>query len=165
MNLKETNIQTIYLEQVANEKLIEIRNEKPLQCCFKSRLVDAFIIGSCRAYFTNRIPKKLSEKKDATVSSISTPVLQDKEEILFFIQVIAYAYLLDQYSNKPDKLSEIHSILSDQEECRKIAERYFKGGWEIPTDNNFLAICNSQHPDSELFSEIDFSDIIEEMEE
>ena len=165
MDYKQTNIQKISLEVSANKKLNEIRKEKPKQCCFKNRLVDAFIVGATRAYYMGRIPKDLPPTKKSVIDSIPTPDLKDKDEIIFYFQVLAYTHLLEEYSGNEDKLNEIHSVLFDLDLCCKTAERYFKGGWEIPEKENFLEICNSEFPDSNLINEIDFSDFLENRED
>ncbi len=163
MSYKETKVKKISLEIDPNTVLNEIRDTKPEQCCFKKRLVDGFIVGATRAYYKGRNPKILSSSKKDKIDSIPTPELKDKENIIFYLQIIAYAHLLDQAGKDENKKNDIHHVLIDLNQCTKISEEYFKGNWEIPEKNNFKEICTASYPDSMLIDDLSLqNEIVEE---
>ncbi|MHA1232085.1 MAG: hypothetical protein ACTSPQ_15725 [Candidatus Helarchaeota archaeon] len=158
MEFKETKLRNIKLELDPFEILKSIKENKPKQCCFKRREIDGFIIGCTRAIYKGRIPLELTKNKKELRDAIYLAELKDKDEIIFIIQIIAYSHLLKKFENNEDIKKNIHSILIDFKRCIEIAEQYFKGGWETPSEYNFKTICLSENPDTELINDIHFND-------
>ncbi|MHA1764749.1 MAG: hypothetical protein ACTSVK_00645 [Promethearchaeota archaeon] len=162
LEFKETKVRQIELELDPNNKLNDIKDNKYVeQCCFKNRLVDGFIIGATRAIFKKRIPEELSKNDREVIKTISISDLKDKDRIIFIIRIIAYVHLLLEAGNDINKKKDIHRVIRDLSFCIKIAEEYFKSGWERPSEDNFKDICNSEYPDSKLFDDI--SDILDKL--
>jgi len=161
LSIKETKERNAYLELDANTLLNEIKDEKEkkTQCCFKKRLVDGFIIGATRSYYSRRTPKDLSKNKKEKVDSIRITELIDKDEILFLLQILAYAESLDKAGRDSEKIEIAHEVIFNLAKCIQIGEEYFKAGWDTPSANNFKKICETDYPDSKLLSEIDFTDV------
>ena len=159
ISFKETKPGKINLELDPDFTLNEIKEKKPTQCCFKKRMVDGFLIGATRSYFKGRTPKNLSTNSKEIRGAINIAVIEDKEDVVFYLQVIAYIHLLDQAGRDEEKKKEIHKVLMDISQCSKIAEGYFKGGWEVPEVNNFKEICTSNFPDTELFDDLDIDEL------
>jgi len=159
--IKETKERNAYLELEANIELNNLKNEKKKkeQCCFKKRLVDGFVIGATRSYFSRKTPKELSKNKKDKVDSILITDLVNKDEILFILQIMAYADSLGKAGRDLEKIETAHEVIFDLSKCVQIGEEYFKAGWDTPNANNFSKIVIADHPDSKLVGEIDFTDI------
>ncbi len=146
-----------YLEPNAYQALKEIKEQKPKQCCFKERLVDGFVIGATRAYGTGRIPKGIDQKRRSNINLdelVDSSSKLPRSKIEFILKLIAYSHMIDQTGKDEKKRDKIHEILIDKARWVKIAERYFKGGWEIPDKDNFKEISYSDFPDSKIIEEL-----------
>ncbi|MFX1284766.1 MAG: hypothetical protein ACFFB5_13990 [Promethearchaeota archaeon] len=164
---KQTLYRNIYLEIEANDILKEIKDKKKRyqQCSFKNRLIDGFIIGVTRSFANGRSPKELPRSKREKTDSVNVPSLSDREEVGFILKTIAYGHMLDEIGRNEEKRDYIHKILLDLSECSRIAEEYFKGGWNLPRERNFKLICLADAPDSELledFNLIEWEDEIKD---
>ncbi len=155
-----TKYRNLCLENDANKLLNELKNEeiKVEQCYFKKRLVDGFILGAIRALVKSRIPKDLTASSTGKTDSVYVSDLSDRDEIGFYLQTIAYGHLLNEAGKNKEKRKDIHGILLDLSKCSTTAERYFKGGWQIPEDDSFYKICASDSPDSILLEDFNLSE-------
>ena len=179
MEFKETNLRDGRLEFEINEKLKEItHNRKNLeQCCFKERVAEIFILGSIRNFVMGRKPQKLNEKDNlqfvVPFETLKPPKENEnklpREKFEFILQVLAYSHYMREAGKDLKKQRELMMLMLDKSEWVSVAEMYFKGGWNIPENNNFKdGIVLQKYPDTEIIKELEDNELIkinEEVEE
>ena len=134
----------------------------------KKRIADYFLMGICRAYYKEVLPKKLIEKKKdkPNVFNIS-PVdsgekkrtLTDKADFWNIFRIIAYVKNIKDAGNDKDsdQWQNSHNILMNGTECTRIVQELFKGGWSLPLDDSYKDFSNSQNPDDIICDDLGFA--------
>jgi len=130
-------------------------------------VADFFLIGVCRAFYKNAIPKKLNKKEAYNAFNISpkddgskTKSLIDKEKFWLIFQIISYALKIKNAGNNPEKIDwkQTHHIIIDGRECTRIVEALFNGGWNYPYEDSFYKLTSSNDfPDDEIINELDIT--------
>ncbi len=158
IEIKQTKLRNIKLEVIANIKLEEIKKLKPDQCCFKNRIVDAFILGACRSVYNNNTPKKLPKGKDEVTGAIPLPTLKDRDILRKIIQIIGYKYSLEAAEGDEVELDKCHEVILDLSKCISYAEKLFKKEWDSPSPSSFKRKCDAKNPDSKLVEDFNFKE-------
>ncbi len=171
-DVEKTNFRKVFAENEVREVYKKVSKNE--QGFYTNRIANFFLIGSTRAFSLNLRPQELTKKSNLKfpIFNISTldpgpkrRTLVDKEKFWRLFRVMAYATNIKNAGTDENKKEwkESHQVILEGSKCCKVAEEYFKGGWNHPPEMNFNEITNKDYPDDELLQELDLT--IEEVED